>query len=201
VCSLPGAPAASRLGARDIEVGLGAHGEPGFETRPWQPIEQLVPSMLQRILDYGCGGAGCACGAAGAPRGGAAAPGAAGAHVQLNSGAPLALLVNNLGATSMMEMLAVVREALGWARAQGVSLGQGGMAERQGRGGLACLATFPGVAPSVPRCAARRSLSPRPSAATRVPAPLPAPHRARARGPHPHVPRHGGRQPHPHGLR
>ena len=112
VCSLPGAPPATRLGPGDIEVGLGAHGEPGYEKRPWQPLDVLIPSMLARILSYGGGDP---------SDGGEGDEGAAAAHKELNSGKPLTLLVNNLGGTSLLEQFAVVNEALGWLAAQGVS--------------------------------------------------------------------------------
>jgi dihydroxyacetone kinase len=59
--------------------------------------------MLRRILTYK-GGSGAA------------------AHAALNSGAPLALLVNNLGGTSNLELAAVVNEALKWLAANGVRL-------------------------------------------------------------------------------
>jgi len=103
VCSVPGAPPATRLGADDIELGLGLHGEPGFESMRWCPLDELVPRMLRRILSY---------------KGGSGAE----AHRALNSGAPLALLVNNLGGSSNLEMTAVVHEALTWLKAQGVGV-------------------------------------------------------------------------------
>ncbi|GBF98253.1 3,4-dihydroxy-2-butanone kinase [Raphidocelis subcapitata] len=78
-----------------IELGLGIHGEPGFEKGQPAPLEELVPRMLRRVLGY---------------RGAA--------HAALNSGAPLALLVNNLGGMSNLELAAVTHEALGWLRNQ-----------------------------------------------------------------------------------
>lgn len=102
VCSLPGAPPSTRLGPDDVELGLGIHGEPGYETARWAPLEALVPRMLARVLAYN-GGDGAA------------------AHAALASGKPLALLVNNLGGASNLEIHAVAREALAWLRAQGVS--------------------------------------------------------------------------------
>jgi hypothetical protein len=62
--------------------------------------------MLRRILAYRCASSGATTAA-------------------LSSGAPLALLVNNLGGSSSLEMGAVAHEALGWLQSQGVRQGAG----------------------------------------------------------------------------
>ncbi|KAI8465485.1 MAG: dihydroxyacetone kinase family protein [Monoraphidium minutum] len=103
VCSVPGAPPSTRLGPEDIELGLGIHGEPGYETAPWAPLDRLVPAMLTRILDFTCASSGANTAA-------------------LRSGAPLALLANNLGGSSSLELGAVVHEALGWLAGQGIDV-------------------------------------------------------------------------------
>jgi hypothetical protein len=118
VCAVPGAPPSARLGPDDVELGLGIHGEPGFETARWLTLEDLVPRMLRRVLGYKSG-----------PGGGAAGD-------ALNGGGPLALLVNNLGGSSNLELAAVADEALGFLRAEGVGGSPGGRGGVQGwRGG------------------------------------------------------------------
>ncbi|KAI8467146.1 MAG: dihydroxyacetone kinase family protein [Monoraphidium minutum] len=99
-CCLPGATPSSRLGPDEMEVGMGAHGEPGLETCKWAPLSELVPRMLGRILGYQ------------PPSGAPIAEGRP----------PLALLVNGLGGTSNLELFAVAREATAWLRAEGHDL-------------------------------------------------------------------------------
>lgn len=98
VCTPPGSPPSTRLGSEDIEIGLGIHGEPGYETCRWQPLEELVPRMMRRILGYQGGETKAAF---------------------MNQHTPLALMVNNLGGTSNLEMHAVANEALGWLAHEG----------------------------------------------------------------------------------
>jgi dihydroxyacetone kinase-like protein len=65
----------------EIEIGAGGHGERGIETLKVIPADELVDLMLGRLVaDYG-----------------------------LARGDRVALLVNNLGATTMMELLIVNR--------------------------------------------------------------------------------------------
>jgi dihydroxyacetone kinase len=81
-------PAAGRpgfeLGADEVELGLGIHGEPGVRRIPLASADELVEVMLDRIVtDRG-----------------------------LASGDRVALLVNNLGGTPAMEIQIVLRSAL-----------------------------------------------------------------------------------------
>ncbi len=84
-CSIPGAREAGFvLGAEEIELGLGIHGERGVSRLPMADAASLVDTLLERIV-RGLG---------------------------LRSGERVALLVNGLGATPPMELLVVAREAL-----------------------------------------------------------------------------------------
>lgn len=79
--------------------------------------------MLARILAYECASSGASSAA-------------------LRAGSPLALLVNNLGGSSNLELTAVAHEALAWLRAQGVrALGRGVVGVRGGGGCVASLQT------------------------------------------------------------
>ncbi len=92
-CIVPAAGTAGfSLGADEIELGLGIHGEQGVERAKLQPADRLVDLMLDAIL---------------ADRG-------------IGQGARVALLVNNLGGTPPMELAVVARRALATLRARGV---------------------------------------------------------------------------------
>src|SRR6185436_5917628 len=89
-------PAAGRpgfeLGADEIELGLGIHGEAGVERAPMMPVDALVERLSATIL---------------ADRG-------------LRSGDRVALLVNGLGGTPPMELAIVTRHALAALRGRGL---------------------------------------------------------------------------------
>ncbi len=65
----------------EIEVGMGAHGEPGVLRQKLQPADVVADQMMDKILG----------------------------DLPLGAGDEIALLINNLGATTMMEMLIVNR--------------------------------------------------------------------------------------------
>ena len=65
----------------EIEIGLGLHGEPGVSRTKMEPADALVDSMLERILQ----------------------------DLPFQSGDEVCLLINNLGATTMAELLVINR--------------------------------------------------------------------------------------------
>lgn len=65
----------------EIEIGMGAHGEPGVAREKLKPADALVDQMLATILDDGL----------------------------VRSGDEICLMLNDLGATTMMELLIVNR--------------------------------------------------------------------------------------------
>ena len=72
----------------ELEIGMGGHGEKGVETHKMMPADELVDTMLKRLI----------------------------ADDPLVRGDRIALLLNDLGATTMMELLIVnrrVHEVLG----------------------------------------------------------------------------------------
>jgi len=75
-CSLPGQPPASRLARDEIEIGLGIHGEPGAFKSPMLTVSDIVAKLFEFICEAGSFAQGDTC----------------------------VLLVNNLGATTPMEM-------------------------------------------------------------------------------------------------
>jgi dihydroxyacetone kinase-like protein len=71
------------LGEDEIEIGMGAHGEPGVERTKMMSADEVTARMLDRIV----------------------------ADLPFKKGDRVALLVNSLGATTEMEMLIVNRRA------------------------------------------------------------------------------------------
>ena len=67
----------------EIEIGMGAHGEPGVERRKLMPADELTEAMIARVVD----------------------------DLPFRSGDRVALLLNDLGATTMMELMIVNRKA------------------------------------------------------------------------------------------
>jgi dihydroxyacetone kinase-like protein len=76
----------------EIEIGMGLHGEPGVSRQKMVPADALVEDMMTRIL----------------------------ADLPFQSGDEVCLLVNDLGATTMMELLIVNRKARQVLRDSGI---------------------------------------------------------------------------------
>jgi dihydroxyacetone kinase-like protein len=64
------------LGDDEVEMGLGIHGEPGVKKAKMRPVDEFVTEMTQAIID----------------------------HLQITKGDKVAVLVNGLGATPIMEL-------------------------------------------------------------------------------------------------
>lgn len=103
------------LGAGEIEFGLGIHGEKGVERTRLRSAQEIVASLLDTIL----------------------------ADLSPAAGAPVALLVNGLGATPPMELAVVAREALAALRSRGLEV------ERAWCGNFMTAIEMPGVSLTV----------------------------------------------------
>lgn len=75
--TVPGVEKVDRIAADDVEVGVGIHGEPGVETKTNETLTDLVDGMVEKLSRA------------------------------LPDEGPVALLINNLGGTSALEMSAV----------------------------------------------------------------------------------------------
>jgi dihydroxyacetone kinase len=75
------------------ELGLGIHGEPGAFKGPLRPADEVVKSILDTIMSTESG------------------------YLPLQSGEPVALLVNSLGATPPMELSVITHSALRYLKA------------------------------------------------------------------------------------
>jgi len=84
-CNLPGAPREERIDAGKMEVGLGIHGEPGALTTELVAADEVVAKLVEFIYASG--------------------------YLSLSPGDQVALLVNNLGNTTGLEMSVVTRAA------------------------------------------------------------------------------------------
>ncbi|KAJ2636438.1 Dihydroxyacetone kinase 2 [Coemansia sp. RSA 1286] len=96
--SVPGQGMPRSLDSDEMEIGMGIHNEPGFATKKVQPADVLVPDLVKHIVDS-------------MPFRKATSG---------NSKRRSVLLVNNLGATSNLEMGLVTKLAAESVRAQGI---------------------------------------------------------------------------------
>ena len=78
----------------EVELGLGIHGEPGVRRIPMRPADELVDELLNEIIPT----------------------------LQLRSGERVAVLLNNLGATTFMELAIVARRALPELKSRGLAV-------------------------------------------------------------------------------
>lgn len=97
-CTVPaaGTPGFS-LGAQEMELGLGIHGEPGVRRSAMAPADAIVGAILDTLV----------------------------ADAGLAEGEEVALLVNGLGGTPPMELSIVARAALAGLRARGIAVPRG----------------------------------------------------------------------------
>ena len=82
------------LGDDEMELGLGIHGEPGVQRTKLQPADRVTESLLTEILKYG----------------------------QFGEQKRVAVMINNLGATTEMELAIVTRHAVLFLESRGVAV-------------------------------------------------------------------------------
>lgn len=82
------------LGEREMEIGMGLHGEPGVQRGRLEPADQVAAEMAQRIL----------------------------ADLSVRAGEELAVLVNGLGATPLAELFIIFRTVSHFLRESGISI-------------------------------------------------------------------------------
>jgi triose/dihydroxyacetone kinase / FAD-AMP lyase (cyclizing) len=80
------------LGEQEMELGLGIHGEPGVKRMRMQPADQLTQTLLSAILQHG------------------------------KFSRQVAVMVNNLGATTTMELAIVARHAVRFLESKGFTV-------------------------------------------------------------------------------
>ena len=82
------------LGEREMELGLGIHGEPGVKRTEVQPANQLTETLLGEVLKHG----------------------------RFGDERRVAVMVNNLGATTEMELAIVARHAVSALESKGYTV-------------------------------------------------------------------------------
>ena len=97
VCNVPGQQASERLEPGQMELGLGIHGEPGAEKRPAARARDVVRTVLERV-----------------------AAGRADEFWRFREGDAVALMVNNLGGATEIELSVLAREAVAACRERGL---------------------------------------------------------------------------------
>ena len=99
VCNVPGQVASERLGPGKMELGLGIHGEPGAEQRPAASAAEVTGTLLGAVADGGEAG-----------------------FCPFHADDEVALMVNNLGSATEIELSVLTREAVAACRARGLAL-------------------------------------------------------------------------------
>jgi dihydroxyacetone kinase len=79
------------LGEGEMELGLGIHGEPGAKRAQLQPADELTGTLLRQILEHG----------------------------KFGNQKRVAVMINNLGATTAMELAIVSRHAVSFLESEG----------------------------------------------------------------------------------
>ncbi|KAK3748817.1 hypothetical protein RRG08_065324 [Elysia crispata] len=98
-CSVPGSAPTFTLEHDEMELGLGVHGEAGIKRIKVQTAKEAVKTMMDHMTNKQTS-----------------------THIDIEPGNRVALLVNNLGGTSVLELNLVAREAISYLESKGVSI-------------------------------------------------------------------------------
>jgi len=98
-CSVPGSGPSFSLKSDEMELGLGVHGEAGVRRVKVLSAKDTVAAMFDHMTN---------------PK--------SSTHLEINKDSRVALMVNNLGGLSVLELHVVAREAIQWLEARGVSV-------------------------------------------------------------------------------
>jgi phosphoenolpyruvate---glycerone phosphotransferase subunit DhaK len=82
------------LGPDEIEIGIGIHGEPGRERRPWAPVHDIVETLATAIVD----------------------------DLPFKRGDAVLAFVNGMGGTPLMELYVVFNELHRFLEGRGISI-------------------------------------------------------------------------------
>ncbi|XP_059172562.1 triokinase/FMN cyclase-like [Physella acuta] len=98
-CSVPGSGPSFTLQPDEMELGLGVHGEAGVKRMKVQTAKEAVKTMMDHMTNTKTS-----------------------THIALHRGDRVALMVNNLGGTSVLELNIVAKEAISYLEDLGVSV-------------------------------------------------------------------------------
>ncbi len=94
-CAVPEAGKPSfELKDDEMEIGIGIHGEPGTHRAPLQKADEITAALLDKIMDEGI----------------------------FSEGSRVALLINGLGATPLMEQYIVAKKAASYLKERGIEI-------------------------------------------------------------------------------
>lgn len=92
VCNMPGQKSSDRLGPEEMEMGLGIHGEPGAYKSSLKPAGKIVEEIVRQITSQET------------------------SYLQVREGDRVGLMVNNLGATTPLELHLAAKEGVRFVR-------------------------------------------------------------------------------------
>ncbi|GFR80030.1 bifunctional ATP-dependent dihydroxyacetone kinase/FAD-AMP lyase (Cyclizing) [Elysia marginata] len=98
-CSVPGSAPTFTLEHDEMELGLGVHGEAGIKRMKVQSAKEAVKTMMDHMTNKQTS-----------------------THIDIKSGDRVALMINNLGGTSVLELNLVAKEAISYLESKGVSI-------------------------------------------------------------------------------
>ncbi|BFZ07456.1 hypothetical protein BsWGS_10495 [Bradybaena similaris] len=98
-CSVPGSGPSFTLQPDEMELGLGVHGEAGVQRMKVQTAHDAVKTMMDHMTN---------------PQ--------TSTHISIKSGDRVALMINNLGGTSVLELNIIAKEAISYLESRGVSV-------------------------------------------------------------------------------
>ena len=121
--TLPGATAPARtIPGGQMELGLGIHGEPGAFTEPVTDVVSIVDMLLTKITDQKTGYMACLKGKMEVPKDGLEKVDATEVKTPKQAPAPkVAVMINSLGATPLMELYVVAKAAREWLKNRGLN--------------------------------------------------------------------------------
>ncbi|XP_076318345.1 triokinase/FMN cyclase-like isoform X2 [Tachypleus tridentatus] len=96
-CSIPGSDSSFSLGSDEMELGLGVHGEAGVMRLKVMPAQDIVKKMVDHMTN----------------------PESA-SRLNVKKGDSVAVVINNLGGTSQMEMNIVAKETISYLELMGL---------------------------------------------------------------------------------
>ncbi|HEY8346724.1 MAG TPA: dihydroxyacetone kinase subunit DhaK [Symbiobacteriaceae bacterium] len=94
-CTVPAAGKPGfELGENEVEIGIGIHGEPGTHREPLRPAKEIAEHLTQKVVD----------------------------DLQLKAGEEVAVLINGMGATPLMELFIVNKAVHDFLKARGIKI-------------------------------------------------------------------------------
>jgi len=98
-CSLPGAGPMFKMGSDELELGLGLHGEAGVKTLKMKSSQEVVTDIIDHMTNK-----------------------TSATRLDIQSGDHLAVLLNNLGGTTNLEMNIIARDVIKTLESRGMSV-------------------------------------------------------------------------------